>query len=89
MAIDASAAAEILASRKRQRLQWKALYSSDTLISFMGFVLLACMWEVAVYLFEKLLKLLPVLLQIQVLAHLAKQCTKKRGPVAVAGQQVL
>ena len=45
--------------------------------------------EVAVYLFEKLLKLLPVLLQIQVLAHLAKQCTQKRGPVAVAGQQVL
>jgi NitT/TauT family transport system permease protein len=51
MAIDASAAAEILASRKRERLRWKALYSSDTLISFLGFILLACVWEAAVYVF--------------------------------------
>lgn len=51
MAIDASAAAEILESRKRHRLQWKAFASSDTLISFLGFVLLACVWEAAVYLF--------------------------------------
>jgi len=51
MAIDASAAAEILASRKRHRLQWKAFASSDTLISFLGFVLLACVWEAAVYVF--------------------------------------
>jgi NitT/TauT family transport system permease protein len=51
MAIDASAAAEILASRKRERLRWKAFTSSDTLISFLGFVLLACVWEAAVYLF--------------------------------------
>lgn len=52
MAIDASAAAEILASRKRHRLQWKAFFSSDTLVSFLGFLLLACVWELAVYLFK-------------------------------------
>lgn len=51
MAIDASAAAEILASRKRERLRWKAFTSSDTLVSFLGFVLLASVWEAAVYLF--------------------------------------
>ncbi|MEH2508921.1 NitT/TauT family transport system permease protein [Nitrobacteraceae bacterium AZCC 1564] len=52
MAIDASAAAEIPASRKRHRLRWKAFFSSDTLVSFLGFVLLACVWELAVYLFK-------------------------------------
>lgn len=51
MAIDASAAAEILASRKRERLRWKAFTNSDTLVSLLGFVLLACIWEAAVYLF--------------------------------------
>ncbi len=52
MAIDAPAAADIMASRKRHRLQWKALASSDTLVSFLGFVLFACVWEAAVYLFQ-------------------------------------
>ena len=51
MAIDASAAAEILASRKRERLRWKAFTNSDTLVSFLGFVVFACVWEAAVYLF--------------------------------------
>lgn len=52
MAIDASAATEIMASRKRHRLQWKAFASSDTLVSFLGFLLLAGVWEAAVYLFK-------------------------------------
>jgi NitT/TauT family transport system permease protein len=49
MTIDATAATKILASRKRQR--W-ITSSSDSLISLIGFVLLACAWELAVYLFE-------------------------------------
>jgi NitT/TauT family transport system permease protein len=48
MTIDATAAEKILVSRKRERLRW----SSDILISFVGFVLLACVWELAVYFFK-------------------------------------
>jgi len=52
MTIDATAAAEMLASHKRERLRWKSFYSSDAMISLLGFVLLAGTWEAAVYLFK-------------------------------------
>jgi NitT/TauT family transport system permease protein len=50
MTIDATAATKSVASRKRRR--WIAKSSSDNLISLMGFVVLVCAWECAIYLFE-------------------------------------
>jgi NitT/TauT family transport system permease protein len=52
MTIDATAATKMLASRKRKRPRWITSSSSDSLISLIGFVVLACAWELAVYLFE-------------------------------------
>jgi NitT/TauT family transport system permease protein len=52
MTIDAAAPAEIPDSRPRKRSRWLAVYGSDTSISFAGFLLLACLWELAVYLFK-------------------------------------
>lgn len=52
MTVDATATAELPTSHKRERLRWKSLCSSDTMISFLGFVLLACAWEAAVYFFK-------------------------------------
>jgi NitT/TauT family transport system permease protein len=52
MTIDATAAAEMPASRKREPLRWKSFYSSDAMISLLGFLLLACIWEAAVRLFR-------------------------------------
>ena len=50
MTIDAAAATKSVASRKRRR--WIAKSSSDNLISLIGFVVLVCAWECAIYLFE-------------------------------------
>ncbi|MEP9366724.1 ABC transporter permease [Xanthobacter sp. VNH20] len=52
MSLDATAAAEILASRKRERLRWLSVSTTDSLISFGGFVMLALIWELAVDLFK-------------------------------------
>ena len=52
MTVDAAAPAKILDSRKHRRSRWLAVYRSDTSISFAGFLLLACLWELAVYVFK-------------------------------------
>lgn len=52
MSLDASAAAEIIASRKRERLRWLSVSSTDSLISFGGFAMLVLIWEVSVKLFK-------------------------------------
>jgi NitT/TauT family transport system permease protein len=52
MTIDAAAATKSVASRKRKRRNWITSSSSDNLISLIGFVLLVCAWELAIYLFE-------------------------------------
>jgi NitT/TauT family transport system permease protein len=52
MSVEAAAEAEIVSSRGRERLRSKSFYGSDSLISFLGFLLLAGVWEAAVYLFQ-------------------------------------
>ncbi|MFG1461981.1 ABC transporter permease [Xanthobacter sp. DSM 24535] len=52
MSLDATAAAEIIASRKRERLRWLSVSSTDSLISFGGFAMLVLIWEVSVNLFK-------------------------------------
>lgn len=51
MTIDASAATEIIALRRRERLKWLTVSRADSLISLGGFLLLAAAWEAAVLLF--------------------------------------
>ncbi|WP_454918907.1 ABC transporter permease [Xanthobacter sediminis] len=51
MSIDATAAGEIIATRKRERLRWLTVSRTDSLISFAGFLGLMAIWEAAVYIF--------------------------------------
>jgi NitT/TauT family transport system permease protein len=52
MTIDAADATRSVASRKRKRRRWIASSGSDNLISLIGFLLLVCAWELAVYFFQ-------------------------------------
>jgi NitT/TauT family transport system permease protein len=52
MTIDAADAPKNVASPKRKRRRWIGSSGSDNLISLIGFLLLVCAWELAVYLFE-------------------------------------
>jgi len=52
MTIDAVDATKGVASRGRKRSRWILASGSDNLISLIGFLLLVCAWELAVYLFE-------------------------------------
>jgi NitT/TauT family transport system permease protein len=52
MTIDATSAINIVAARKRERLRWASVSGSDYFISFAGFILLASMWEVSIWLFK-------------------------------------
>jgi len=52
MTIDAADATKGVASPKRKRRRWIISSGSDNLISLIGFLLLVCAWELAVYLFE-------------------------------------
>jgi NitT/TauT family transport system permease protein len=51
MTIDATSATKIVAARKRERLRWAAVSSSDYFISLVGFILLVGIWEGSVRLF--------------------------------------
>lgn len=52
MAIDAADATKSVTSRKRKRRRWITSSGSDNLISLIGFLLLVCAWELAIYVFE-------------------------------------
>jgi NitT/TauT family transport system permease protein len=52
MTIDAVDVTKGVASGRRKRSRWIISSGSDNLISLIGFLLLVCAWELAIYLFE-------------------------------------
>lgn len=66
MNIDAASAVEIVATRKRERLRWIDVSQSDAFISFIGFVVASCVWELIIRVFEVPNYILPAPSEISV-----------------------